>query len=246
MHCLGRHGVRTYSRHFLSSVMERLSHHIKLQPSVAHTITIHPEIWNHLSNIMHQDTNGPPHRSSPKGALNCSTTTGSKSQRECVHSPSVSGTHPQFIPAMVIIKLDSESQRDCLGYSRQPLVQMPEIFPACIANTPPPGFACSRNFCRNAYASALSVPVIFRRNGPEEIRQPDNEHVHLARGDAPSQSPGLLRCQQLSRSAALQRCHVLNGPWQMQKTSWQSRSPTTMSDFILNSKIKAALGNNVT
>lgn len=71
-------------------------------------------------------------------------------------------------------------------------------FPRLQRQHSPQGFACSRNFCRNAYASALSVLVIFRRNGPEEIRRSDNEHVHLARRDAPSQGPGLLRCQELS------------------------------------------------
>lgn len=60
----------------------------------------------------------------------------------------------------------------------------------------------------NASASALSVPVIFRRNGPEEIRQPDNEHVHLVGRDAPSPGSGLLRCHGL----ALKKRRILDGP----------------------------------
>lgn len=56
---------------------------------------------NHLSNIMHQDTNGPSYRSSPKGALNCSTTTRHYTLAvtalclaERKHSPSLTVKHP--------------------------------------------------------------------------------------------------------------------------------------------------------
>lgn len=85
---------------------------------------------------------------------------------------------------------------------------MPLNFPP--APPPPMGSAlpAEERCAGNASASALSVPVIFRRNGPEEIRQPDNEHVHLVGRDAPSPGSGLLRCHGL----ALKKRRILDGP----------------------------------
>ncbi|TNN54393.1 hypothetical protein EYF80_035411 [Liparis tanakae] len=47
-------------------------------------------------------------------------------------------------------------------------------------------------------AAALSLPVIFGKNGQEEIRRPDNERVHLARRDAPSRGPRVTEVSLLS------------------------------------------------
>lgn len=119
-----------------SSVMERLFYHIELQSCLGHKMAIHPEIWNHMSDIMRQDTHTPSHRSSHKGAVNCSTVHYSINKKRDA-SPSSSGKPPLYVPEMVVNELDFESLLACLGSSRQPLVQLPPIFPACIANTLP-------------------------------------------------------------------------------------------------------------
>lgn len=75
----------------------------------------------------------------------------------------------------------------------------PDAFKFSVSASPPPWALPAVERCAgNASASALSVPVIFRRNGPEEIRQPDNEHVLLVGRDAPSPGSGLLRCHGLA------------------------------------------------
>lgn len=89
------------------------------------------------------------------------------------------------------------------------LAEMPLNFPPATPYPLPRWVLPAAERCAgNASASAPSVPVIFRRNGPEEIRQPDNEHVHLVGRDAPSQGSGLLRCHRL----ALKKRRILDGP----------------------------------
>lgn len=101
---------------------------------------------------------------------------------------------------------------------------MPLNFPPASSpfSLPPRALPAAEHCAGNASASAPSVPVIFRRNGPEEIRQPDNEHVHLVGRDAPSQGSGLLRCHGL----ASKKRRIPDGPpRQIHQTSSHAKHP---------------------
>ena len=121
------------------------SYNIKLQICVGDTITIHPDIWNHMSNLTHEDTNRAFYWSSPQGAWNDFPTSVHYNSIVRLYLSINPSIHPSSQISIYLI-------RSTFGQVLPPTSN----FQACLGNGLPGGFTCFRVFSRNVNASAPS------------------------------------------------------------------------------------------